>query len=270
MSTKFDSPALVDIGANLGHSSFRHDLDQVVNDARAAGVVHIIVTGTDLESTRTALSIVDGFGDYMSLTAGFHPHVASQLNDAALAEIASLARHPKVVALGEMGLDFNRDFSPRDKQLQAFEQQLELATRIAKPVFLHQRDAHDSFMSLLKQYRPQLRAGVVHCFTDERKALFDYLDLDMHIGITGWICDERRGRHLQELVSEVPAERLLLETDAPYLLPRSLQPPPAQRRNEPRFLPEVLRTVATCTGKPPAQVAAESTRAAADLFGLEV
>ncbi|MEX2131307.1 MAG: TatD family hydrolase [Pseudohongiellaceae bacterium] len=270
MSPANHSCSLVDIGANLSHAAFRHDLEKVVMDAKQAGIKHIIVTGTDLQSITSGMEIVRANEGYMTLTAGFHPHVASQLDPSALVHLERWLADPLIVAAGEMGLDFNRDYSPRDVQLSAFISQLELACRVKKPVFLHQRDAHDSFYQLLREYRGRLNGGVVHCFTDERRALFDYLDLDMHIGITGWICDERRGRHLQELVSSIPADRLLLETDAPYLLPRSIVPAPAGRRNEPGFLTEVLNTVARCTGKAPEQVAAETTAAANKLFNLKL
>lgn len=263
-----DQPTLVDIGANLSHSAFSHDLELVLAQAREAGVAHIVLTGTDQESVTSALKIARRHPDYLTVTAGFHPHVATRLDAEALAQVRHWLADPLVVAAGEMGLDFNRNFSPRDSQVEAFAAQLELAAEAGKPVFLHQRDAHEAFHSILREYRHRLPAGVVHCFTDAKRALYDYLDLDMHIGITGWICDERRGLHLQELVAEIPATRLLLETDAPYLLPRSLTPAPASRRNEPRYLVEVLNTVARCRQQPPVEVAAASTRAAVRLFGL--
>ncbi|MCB1672486.1 MAG: TatD family hydrolase [Gammaproteobacteria bacterium] len=261
-------PPLIDIGANLAHSSFSHDLDQVLEQSRAAGIGHIIVTGTDLESVAAALTLSREHAGYLTLTAGFHPHVASTFDAEAGRQIEHYARLPEVVAVGETGLDFNRDYSPRDQQEDAFARQLELAGKVQKPVFLHQRDAHDSFQRILREYRSHLTGGVVHCFTDTREALFDYLDLDMYIGVTGWICDERRGRALQDLVSEIPADRLLLETDAPYLLPRSLRPAPSSRRNEPRYLVEVLETVARCRGESAEQVAQHTSANARRLFGV--
>lgn len=260
--------SLVDIGANLGHQSFNHDLDLVVARARAAGVKHVIVTGTDLESVTRALELARHYRGFMTVTAGFHPHVASSFDTTARAAVEELARLPEVVAIGETGLDFNRNYSPPAQQEKAFAAQLELAVEHGKPVFLHQRDAHDSFLAILKQFRPRLVGGVVHCFTDTRRALYDYLDLDMYIGITGWICDERRGQELQLLAKEIPVERLLLETDAPYLLPRSLEPAPRGRRNEPAYLPEVLRVVALCSGRPAEEIAFHSSRNADTLFGL--
>ena len=261
---------LVDIGANLSHSSFQADLHQVISNAKAAGVGHIIVTGSDLESIESAQLMVSEFPDYLTLTAGFHPHTASTFDEFAFQKVREFARLPEVVAVGETGLDFNRNFSTPKEQEAAFIQQLELAGEVNKPVFLHQRDAHDRFLSILKEYRSQLPSGVVHCFTDTREALYEYLDLDMYIGITGWICDERRGLALQDLVADIPSDRLLLETDAPYLLPRSIQPAPKTRRNEPRYLIEVLKTLSHCTGRTVEAIATETADNAQSLFKLDL
>jgi TatD DNase family protein len=260
---------LIDIGANLSHSSFSHDLDEVLQTASAAGVAHIIVTGTDIESINAGLQIANDRPDYMSVTAGFHPHVASKFDAEAEQFVRHHAANSAVVAIGEMGLDFNRNYSPQADQERAFTTQLEIATQVRKPVFLHQRDAHARFLAILKQYRSQLTGGVVHCFTDSKAALHDYLDLDMYIGVTGWICDERRGKSLQALVSSIPQDRLLLETDAPYLLPRNLDPTPKSRRNEPKYLVNVLTEVAKCTGKDAAEIAIQTTQNARRLFELE-
>jgi len=257
---------LVDIGANLTHESFSHDFHKVVADARQTGVSHIIVTGTDIESSEAALALARNDAQ-LSCTAGFHPHVASDCGADELQRIAALAGNPELVAIGETGLDFNRNYSPQDVQCSVFEQHLQLAADLQKPLFLHQRDAHDTFVSLLRRYRDQISGGVVHCFTDSQAALDDYLELDMYIGITGWICDERRGQLLRELVARIPPDRLLIETDAPYLLPRTLQPKPSSRRNEPRHLVAVLNEIAVCCGRSPAQLATETSANAQRLFG---
>jgi len=258
---------LIDIGANLGHESFDHDLKDVLQRAHATGLVHYLVTGTTLPASQKALALCKKWPD-MSATAGIHPHEAQHADADVLAGIRELLGDPLVKAVGETGLDFNRDFSPRPAQERVFAEHLAMAVDTGKPVFLHQRDAHDRFLPILKEFRDQLSGGVVHCFTDQRQALYDYLDLDMHIGITGWICDERRGAHLHEFVRDIPADRLLLETDAPYLLPRSLRPRPKTRRNEPAWLPEVLRVVAEHCQRPVEQVAAETTANARRLFKL--
>jgi len=261
---------LVDIGANLGHDSFDRDLPEVLERAQHAGVEHIIVTGTSLTSTSKALELTEKFAG-LSATAGVHPHEALHCSYEEWEQIARLATDSRIKAVGETGLDFNRDYSPRPLQEKLFARQLELACTLGKPVFLHQRDAHERFHPILKEYRDQLHGGgVVHCFTGTREELYDYLDMDMYIGITGWICDERRGKHLLPLIKEIPADRLLLETDAPYLLPRSLRPKPTSRRNEPAWLLEVLNTVARCAERPVAVIAAETHANAVRLFGLQL
>ncbi|MCC6995882.1 MAG: TatD family hydrolase [Deltaproteobacteria bacterium] len=256
---------LWDIGINLGHARFARDRDQVVARAHAAGVHTLVITGTSVRASREAAALARG-RDGLLATAGVHPHDARHLDDAALAELAALARAPEVRAIGECGLDFNRDFSPRPDQERAFRQQLELAASLGLPVFLHERDAHERFLAILGGLRARLPAAVVHCFTGTRAELDAYLAIDCHIGITGWICDERRGHHLAELVSRVPRDRLMLETDGPFLLPRDLRPRPADGRNEPAFLPHVLAAVARATGRPAAEVAADTTATAARFF----
>tara|TARA_A100001391_G_scaffold74115_3_gene47940 strand:- start:42 stop:857 length:816 start_codon:yes stop_codon:yes gene_type:complete len=249
-----------DIGVNLGDRQFRDDGEAVLDRARDAGVVLMLLTGTSVAESRQALTLCRDFPDRGLLaTAGVHPHNARQFDNDARAELAELLDQPEVAAAGEMGLDFNRDFSPRPDQEKAFESQLALAAEKGLPVFLHQRDAHARFLPILRVWRDRLPAAVVHCFTDERRALYDYLDLDCHIGITGWVCDERRGRGLAELVPDIPGDRLLVETDAPYLLPRDLpEPPPVKRRNEPCFLPWIGRRLATLRGEDEADLAART------------
>jgi TatD DNase family protein len=252
---------LVDIGANLTHSAFKDDLPEVLARARQAGVANCIVTGTTVEESRKAIEL--GF----ACTAGVHPHHARDCNEQTIPSLRELARHPRVVAIGECGLDFNRNYSPHPDQEKWFEEQIQLSFEIRKPLFLHSRDAHPRFAELLKAH--EVTNAVAHCFTGGKEELHAYLDLGLHIGITGWICDERRGAHLLELVREVPRDRLLLETDAPYLVPRSLRPQPKARRNEPAFLPHILNTVARALGRPAEEIAAETTRNAARLFGLD-
>ncbi len=260
---------LIDIGANLTHSSFESDFERVVDDAKSAGLQHIILTGTDLATSAAASRMAAAEPGFFSATAGFHPHVAKtfQVDDRAV--IRALCELDQVVAVGETGLDYNRNFSPRSEQLACFERHLEIAAELGKPLFLHQRDAHDDFLALLTKHRDRLEGGgVVHCFTDTPEAMRAYLDLDLHIGVTGWVCDERRGGALGAIVGQIPADRLLLETDAPYLLPRNLRPKPRGRRNEPKFLPAVLAKVAECSGRDESEIARQTTANATRLFGL--
>ena len=261
-------PALIDIGANLTHASFRNDLDAVLERARKAGLVSIIVSASNVDDTAAAIRLTSGHPGLLHPTAGIHPHHAAEYTPAALSELRDLARDPRVVALGECGLDFNRNYSPHPAQEKCFVAQLELAAELGKPLFLHSRDAHPRFAEILRAHRDGLPRAVAHCFTGEKKELFAYLDLDLYIGITGWICDERRGQHLVELLRSVPSERLMIETDAPYLTPRDMRPKPKDRRNEPAFLPHILEAVARTVGRPAEQVAAETTRTARAFFDL--
>jgi TatD DNase family protein len=259
---------LIDIGVNLTHEAFRHDRDAVLARARAAGVQRMIVTGADAASSQAALSLAQAHPGILYATAGVHPHHSRQFDPAAEAVLRRLHTAAEVVAVGETGLDYYRDFAPRAAQVAAFERQLELAAACGKPLFLHQRDAHADFLACLDNVAGRIGRAVVHCFTGERRELFDYLDRDYYIGITGWICDERRGLHLRELVRSIPGDRLLLETDAPYLLPRDLQPPPAKRRNEPMYLTHVCAAVAAARGEDAATTAAQATRATIAFFDL--
>src|SRR5688572_17421039 len=255
---------LFDIGANLTHSAFSHDLPQTVQRAREAGVTRIMVTGTTVDESMAAIRTADELD--LCASAGVHPHHARDCGPQTIPALRELAKHPRVVAIGECGLDFNRNYSPHPDQEKWFVAQLELGLELRKPLFLHSRDAHPRFAQILKHH--QVRQAVAHCFTGEREELKAYLDLGLYVGITGWICDERRGAHLLELVREIPRERLLLETDAPYLTPRDLKPQPKARRNEPAFLPHILKAVARALGRPAEEIAAETARNAETLFRL--
>ena len=258
---------LVDIGANLTHPAFREDLDEVLARAREAGVRTIVVTGTTVGESEKALALADSHPALLRATAGVHPHHARECGPATIAALRGIAAHPRVVALGECGLDYNRNYSPHPDQEKWFAAQLELARELGKPLFLHSRDAHPRFAEMLRAHG--VARAVAHCFTGERQELHAYLELGLYIGITGWICDERRGAHLLELVRVIPPEQLLVETDAPYLAPRDLRPQPKARRNEPAFLPHIVRTVARALGRPAEEVAAETARNARRLFGID-
>ena len=259
---------LIDIGANLTHDSFDHDRDAVLQRARDAGVVQMMVTGASREHSPKALALAQAHPGFLYATAGVHPHHAVEYTEECDAEMRALHTHPEVVAVGECGLDYFRDFSPRPAQRRAFERQLQIAVDTGKPLFLHQRDAHDDFMAVMKNFDGKLGAAVVHCFTGSRKEMFDYLDQDWHIGITGWLCDERRGLHLRELVPSIPANRLMIETDAPYLLPRTVKPQPSHRRNEPMYLAHIVEELARDRGEGAEATAAATSATARAFFRL--
>lgn len=262
------SNPLVDIGANLAHDSFDEDRHEVLHRAEAAGVTRIVVTGSSDNSNVRAAELAESRPGMLYSTAGVHPHHASDYTDMSDALIRRLVENDVVVAVGECGLDYFRNFSPREAQLEAFRRQLEIAQDCGLPVFLHQRDAHDDFIEVLEPVLPELSRAVAHCFTGEGESLHEYVALGLYIGITGWICDERRGRHLHDIVSVIPDDRLLIETDAPYLLPRTLQPKPKSRRNEPAYLTEVLKTVAEARSQSIDHVARITTQNALRFFDL--
>jgi TatD DNase family protein len=259
---------LVDIGINLAHDSYDADRPAVIERARAAGVTQMLVTGSSEASTRAAVVLARQHAGRLFATAGVHPHHASDWNAPLRAALRELAAAPEVAAVGECGLDYFRDLSPRPAQRAAFAAQLELAREVGKPVFLHQRDAHEDFTAILREHLAGLSGGVAHCFTGGASELDTYLGLGLAIGITGWICDERRGKHLLPLMRSIPADRLLVETDGPYLLPRDLPTKPESRRNEPAYLPHIAATVARARGEDLETFAAASTRAARKLFSL--
>lgn len=259
---------LIDIGANLTHDSFAGDRSAVLQRASDAGVTRMIVTGSSSQGSIDAVKLATTQPGRLYATAGVHPHHAADFDASSVALLTELAHNDVVVAIGECGLDYFRNFSPRADQMAAFRSQLEIASATGLPVFLHQRDAHDDFVEILEPMLPDLSRAVAHCFTGEGESLREYLAMGLWIGITGWICDERRGAHLHDIVSVIPDDRLLIETDAPYLLPRTIQPKPKSRRNEPAFLTEILRVVAEARGQTQEHVARITTENAIRFFGL--
>ncbi len=259
----------IDIGANLTHASFSEDLPQVLKRAQVQGVVSQIITGVSLEGSEQAIKLCEEYAEYnLFATVGVHPHEARTFNTNTHMQLAELIQHPKVKAIGEMGLDNHRDYSTPVQQRYAFEQQLELAANCQLPLFIHEREAYPELYTLLKSCRSDVAEIVVHCFTGEQQALFNYLDLDCHIGITGWICDERRGAHLYELVPNIPLHRLMIETDAPYLIPRDFKKKPNNNRNEPQYLPHIAEKIACCYQKPIAEIAQATTATARKFFRI--
>jgi TatD DNase family protein len=259
---------LIDIGSNLTHDSFAADRDAVMARALQAGVRRQIITGADLASSHQAAALAALHPARLWSTAGVHPHHAQSFCGSQRAELLDLLHLEQVVAVGECGLDYFRNFSPAAAQRQAFIAQLEIAAEIRKPVFLHQRDAHGDFAAILRDFAGKLHGGVAHCFTGGEAELDAYLALGLHIGITGWACDERRGLELRRSVPRIPLDKLLIETDAPYLLPRDMSPPPKSRRNEPCYLPHIAATVASLRGEALETIGAATTRNAVALFAL--
>lgn len=258
----------IDIAVNLLGSALEPDIAQIVQAAADQGVSPLIVIGSDLTESAAAIQLCQQYPNQLYCTTGVHPHHASEWQADSKQLQTQLCQAPQVVAVGECGLDYNRDFSPRLAQRQAFIDQLELAVKLKKPVFMHERDAHDDFLSIVKEYRPHLSGALLHCFTGTHAQMEAYIELDLHLGITGWVCDERRGQELAELVPFIPKERLLIETDSPYLLPRSMRPKPKSSKNKPEYLPYIAQYIANLRGENAAEFAKQCYQNSLAFFNL--
>lgn len=274
MKEPFTSPhPIIDIGVNLSNQRFSDDLEEILKRSQQANVSQLILTGTSETESEAVLKLCRQFSEQfpsmLYSTCGVHPHDAKHFSTDTPNRLKEIAANPEVVAIGETGLDFNRNFSEPKDQEKAFEAQLELAAELQLPVFMHERDAHLRQYEILKQYRDHLTNGVIHCFTGDKTALFNYLDLDLHIGITGWVCDERRGQELQKLLPSIPLTRLMLETDAPYLLPRTIKPKPKSSRNEPAYLPWVLQAITEQREETILEIAEETVQTTRGFFNFK-
>lgn len=262
------SSRMIDIGLNLTSRQFEKDKYEVVARAEAKGVVPLIITGTSIKESRKAADLCEKMPGKLYSTAGVHPHDAKTCTETTLAELEKLAGKKQVVAIGECGLDYDRDFSPRDVQRKWFEEQIKLAERLDMPLFLHERAAFKDFKKIMESHREICKKSVVHCFTGDGAELGAYLKLGCYIGITGWICDEQRGGHLRSLIRLIPPERLMVETDAPFLLPKNMDQKPGDRRNEPAFLPHIVADIAKCLGKAPGEVERITLENTRRFFGI--
>ena len=262
---------LVDIGANLLNRQFRNDLDAVLARATSAGLGHIMVTATSVADSAAAIELCRGHAD-LSCTVGVHPHDAAKTLAAGgdwVARLRALAGQEPVCAIGEAGLDFHRNFSPPADQRTVFDAQVRLAAELGLPLFVHDRDSGGAVHDALMNQAGQLNGVVIHCFTGDEGDLKRYLAAGFHIGVTGWVCDRRRGERLRGLVPQIPLDRLLIETDAPFLLPHGAASPTADtRRNEPCLLPFIARYIAELLGMPASELGRQTAANARRLFGL--
>ena len=261
----------IDIGINLTNKQFAGEYDEVIDRAISAGVEQILLTGTSVRSSKEALALAKEYPETLFATAGIHPHDAKTINTESIKILVALLKEKKVVAVGECGLDFDRDFSPRSVQESCFHEQLSLAEDVQKPLFLHERAAFDRFIAILKEHS-SLPEGVVHCFTGQLKEAKTYLEMGYYIGFTGAITDVRRFAALEEVVRYVPLDRMLIETDAPFMMPKNVPTRQLsyhqQRRNEPAFLPYVAQTIAHYKGVSLKAVADKTCENAEALFKL--
>ncbi|MFN8577303.1 MAG: TatD family hydrolase [Candidatus Sericytochromatia bacterium] len=258
---------LIDIGINLMNSRYHKDRDDVIKRAKESGVFKMIITGTTIFNSKSAIVRAKKHPKSIFSTVGIHPHNARDCNESIINEMKSLSKNSEVVAVGECGLDFDRDFSPRDIQEKWFEEQIKISCELNLPLFLHEREAYKRFIHIMSKYENKIKESVIHCFTGTEYELKAYLEMGFYIGITGAICDERRN-HLKQLVKMIPLDKLMIETDAPFLLPRDLKDKPVDKRNEPCYLPHILNTIANIIHEEPENLANITTKNAEKFFRL--
>ncbi len=257
---------LIDIGVNLMHKQFDNDRDKIINSAKEDNIIPLIVTGTNIKESKKAVLYAEKFPNELYTTAGVHPHDAKGCNENTISELERIAKNKCVVAIGECGLDYDRNFSPQDIQKKWFEEQIKLAEKLNMPLFLHERAAYNDFKDILSKHKNICEKSVVHCFTGTGVELQTYLRLGCYIGITGWICDERRGQHLRSLIKLIPLNKLMIETDAPFLIPRNMKA--SSRRNEPIYLRHIAKDISKILNKSEEEIAEITTENAKTFFNI--
>ena len=240
---------IADIACNFTSERFDNDLDEVINQAIVNNITKFGLICSRLSDIDKLLEIYNRYSKDMFFTIGVHPHHANEINEEYLKKLKEVINNNNPHAIGETGLDFFRNLSTYEEQIYAFEEQIKIAIDTNKPLFLHQRDSHDDFIKILRKYSSDINKSVVHCFTGTKEQLNDYLELDCYIGVTGWICDAKRNVELRKTIKNIPLERLMIETDCPYLIPKNLEEKPKNNRNEPTYLNHIANEVATLMKK---------------------
>ena len=238
----------IDIACNFTHESFKRNLEEVINNAENAGVEKFVLLCASLTDLDPIKQIQNNAPNKFFISAGIHPHHATEtveINyDQLLSQLQSITPH----AIGETGLDYFRNISPPDIQKESFRMHIEIAKELNLPLYLHQRDAHNDFIRIIRENRKNFPKFVVHCFTGTQKELDDYLDLGAYIGLTGWICDAKRNIDLRQSIKNIPIERIMIETDCPYLIPKNLVNKPKNNINEPKYLPHIANEICELIG----------------------
>ena len=233
-----------DIACNFTSERFDNDLGEVIDRAIANKITKFGLICSRLSDLDKLLVIYDRYPKNVFFTIGVHPHHANEINDEYLKKLKISISNNNPHAIGETGLDFFRNLSTYEEQIYAFEEQIKIAIDTNKPLFLHQRDSHEEFIKILRKYSSDINKTVVHCFTGTQAQLDDYLELDAYVGITGWICDEKRNIDLRKTIKNIPLSKLMIETDCPYLIPKDLPDKPKNNRNEPSNLNHIAREIA--------------------------
>ena len=238
----------IDIACNFTHESFKHNLDEVINNAEQEGVEKFVLLCASLADIDPIKVIQNNTPEKFFISAGIHPHYATEIleisHDALLKKLKSI--NPN--AIGETGLDYFRNISPPDIQKKSFGMHIEIAKELSLPLYLHQRDAHGDFIRIIKENISNFPKFVVHCFTGTQAELDEYLELGAYIGLTGWICDEKRNIDLRKSIKNITIEKMMIETDSPYLIPKNLMVKPKKNVNEPKYLPHIANEICELTG----------------------
>jgi len=235
---------LFDIACNFSSDRFDKDLYEVIERAKNNKVTKFLVVSASLKDTQNVYNIYKQNSDSCFFTIGVHPHHANEFNSTSSMKMMQQINEFKPHSVGETGLDFFRNISTYEEQLFAFEEQIKISIETGLPLFLHQRDAHKDFIKIISKYKNDIPKAVVHCFTGTQSELDDYLEMGFYIGLTGWICDERRNVELRKSLINIPTDKLMIETDCPYLIPRNLRDKPKNNRNEPSYLPHIALEIA--------------------------
>jgi len=243
---------LVDTCVNLTDESFIGNEDKIIDNAKKNNVKKLVLIGNNLESSQSSLKLAQKYNFISSV--GYHPHNAREWSKGSFQKLMKLSSFKEVKAIGECGLDNHRDHSSPETQIKVFMNHISLAKETQLPLYIHERDAFDQMYSILKNHLASCSRAVIHCFTGSENSLIDYLDLGLYIGQTGWICDDRRGKHLREFINLIPDDKLLIETDSPYLSPYITSEDKnvnsrMRYNNEPAYLVEIAKEIAKYRGQ---------------------
>ena len=256
----------IDIACNFTHESFKNNLDTVIANAENVGVEKFVLLSASLKDLDPIQMIKSKSPEKYFICSGIHPHHADEIKDINQNKLLEKLRSTRPNAIGETGLDYFRNISPPNIQRDAFKIQIDIAKELGLPLYLHQRDAHDDFIKIIKENINNFPKFVVHCFTGSQSQLDQYLELGAYIGLTGWICDARRNIELRESIKNIPIERMMIETDCPYLIPKNIIDKPKNNINEPKYLPHIAKEICDLIGIKIEELKAATSKNAYDFF----
>lgn len=260
---------LADSCFNINHESFKNDLGDILDAANNVGVEYFFCPASKEKEIVDLINLSESYQKNIFCSVGIHPHYASDLKPSTIQNLQKYLGNEHVRAIGEIGLDYYRNFQSPEIQKKCFNAFLELASTHQYPLFLHHREAFDDFYPMIKNCIGEVPESIVHCFTGTKSELKKFLDLGLYIGITGWVCDPKRGADLREIIKYIPLDRLLIETDAPYLVPKNMVNKPRNNRNEPLFLEHIATNISELLNIDKALLAEETTKNFKKLFRIQ-